>query len=86
VNVHGIVKPTASITGSTTLYNIFTLPSGYRPSENIVTVCQGSGNCVWAMTVASSGACSFSRYRNENGLQNAGTSTWLPFNVTFMVD
>jgi len=85
VNLHGVLKPTDTLTGSNTTVAMFSLPTGYRPSENIITVCQGSGNCIWTLTVASGGTCSFSRYRDGTGLQNASSSVWLPFNVTFMI-
>ena len=85
VNIHGVVKPTDTLTGSNTMISIFSIPNGYRPSENLTTVCQGSGVCVWIFTVTPNGNCCFSRYRDGTGLQNASSSVWLPFNVTFMI-
>lgn len=83
VEIRGIVKPTADIAGSTTVYPIFTLPVGYRPSSPIYTVCQGSGNCTWLLRINPSGEVGFSRYRNGDATTTAAVGAWLPFQATF---
>lgn len=85
VEVRGIVTPTADIAGSTTIHLIFTLPEGYRPDSPIYTICQGTGNCTWLLRVATNGEVGFSRYRNGDATATAAASTWLPFQVTFIV-
>lgn len=86
VNIHGVLKPTAELTGSNTMIPMFIIPEGFRPSDTITTVCQGSGVCIWIFSVVHNGKCCFSRYRDDSGLKNASTSVWLPFNVTFMTE
>ncbi len=84
VHLAGTIKPTATITGNTDTHAIFTLPAGFRPASTIDVVCQGSTTCIWLLQVHYTGVVSFSRYRNENGYQSAGTSVWLPFYATFI--
>lgn len=43
VEIRGVVSPKSNLTGSTTGVTIFTLPTGYRPSNAIFEICQGSG-------------------------------------------
>ena len=86
VEVRGIVKPTVDIAGSTTIYPIFTLPNGYRPSSPIYVVCQGSGNCTWLLRVNPNGEVGFSRYRNGDATATAAVGAWLPFQVTFIAN
>lgn len=83
VEVRGIVKPAVDIAGSTTIYPIFTLPTGYRPSSPVYVVCQGSGNCTWLLRVNTNGEVGFSRYRNGDATATAAAGAWLPFQVTF---
>lgn len=84
VEIRGVVTPASSITGSTTGYTIFTLPTGYRPSSPISIVCQGSGTCSWLLGIKTSGAVEFSRYRDVDGYATANNNTWLPFQATFI--
>lgn len=91
VQVHGIVKPTAEITGATARSVIFTLPSGFRPSFECVTLMQGSGNAAWECSVRANGAVSLARYRTADvatgtSYSPAPVTVWLPFSMTFFVD
>lgn len=83
VEIRGIVTPTADIAGSTTIYPIFTLPTGYRPTSPIYLLCQGSGNCSWLLRITSGGEVGFSRYRNGDTTATASAGAWLPFQATF---
>lgn len=85
VYLEGEVKPTASITGSTTQYTICTLPEDCRPSRKVCQLCQGTGVNKWLLVVNTNGNVTFSRY-GTNALANAETSVWLPFSVSFMTD
>lgn len=86
VEICGVLKPTATITGSTTQYTIGTLPAGFRPTNSQVTiVCQGSGQAVWTLTIPTTGVMTFSRYRSGATLTDATTDAWLPFQATFTV-
>lgn len=86
VQIHGVVKPKSAIAGSSTDYPIFTLPEGYRPSASVYSVCQGSSKNTWLLRVdATNGNVCFSRYGTTSTAE-AGTSTWLPFDMGFLID
>ena len=84
VELRGVCKPTAEIAagGSAT---IGTLPAGYRPSDTVYQLCQGSGKNTWLCSINSSGAITFARYGGEANVA-AGTGVWLPFTITYLVD
>lgn len=85
VEIRGVITPTSDIDAGGSA-NIFTLPAGYRPSEYVYKLCQGSGRHVWMLTINSAdGIVSFARY-GTSGYEVASAGTWLPFNVTFLVD
>lgn len=85
VQVEGTLRPSTTLSGSATNLTIFTLPDGYRPSAAVVTLCQGSGSCHWALTIKTNGEVCFARYSSGGSYTSAGTGTWLPFHHTFMV-
>lgn len=85
VYVEGAVKPAGDVSGSGDTYTIFTLPSGYRPANNKYFLCQGSTKNTWLCTVGSNGNVTFSRY-GTNTYADPTTSTWLPFNFSFLTD
>lgn len=85
VQVEGVLRPSTTLSGSATNLTIFTLPDGYRPSAAVVTLCQGSGSCHWALTIKTNGEVCFARYSSGGSYTSAGTGTWLPFHHTFMV-
>lgn len=85
VQVEGTLRPSTTLSGSATNLTIFTLPDGYRPSAAVVTLCQGSGSCHWALTIKPNGEVCFARYSSGGSYTSAGTGTWLPFHHTFMV-
>lgn len=85
VQVEGVVSPTSTIDGGTTQHTIFTLPSYYRPSSLISTLCQGSGYNKWLLTIDTTGKVTFSRY-SSNAWVDASTTVWLTFSVTYLVD
>jgi len=89
VFIQGAVKPATSAVGTGMSngggpYTLFTLPSGYRPPTghaDPVFVCQGSGTNKWAMRVnASDGTVDITRYDGT-----AGTGTWLPFCISYLL-
>lgn len=84
VEIRGSVKPTSEIIGSTTGITIFTLPTGFRPTKDILEVCQGSGRNVWLLHIKTSGAVTIARY-GTTSVENIPTSAWLSFNKTFMI-
>lgn len=86
VYVRGAVSPTKTITGSNTnQVTIATLPEGFRPSQSISVLCQGSMKNNWLIEIKKEGAITFSRY-GITAAANAEPNVWLPFNVSFLVD
>lgn len=83
VNVCGSVSPASEVAAGGTV-SIGTLPAGFRPAGDLNVLCQGSSNAVWLLTINTSGGMSASRYRNGTTDAAITTSTWLPFNVTFI--
>lgn len=83
VEIHGVVKPKVSITGSATTYTICTLPTGYRPTVNRYYLCQGSVKDTWLLTITTAGECCFSRY-GTTSYGTAASNVWLPFSATFI--
>lgn len=86
VYVKGVVTPTATLTGGTDNVNITTLPAGYRPAVQQNFVCQGSGTAIWLCTVTSAGIIRFARYRTGDTWANAAANTWLPIDISFILD
>lgn len=87
VQVTGEVKPTSaiSIASASDTWSIGTLPSGCRPTQETRAVCHGSGTAHWLMRIGTDGSITGERYQTGGTYQSIGTSTWLPFNCTFLV-
>lgn len=86
VEIVGAVKPATTLANGTTEYTIGTLPAGYRPTKNQVTlICSGSGRAIWLLSITTSGQVIFSRYRIGDTFIDAPTDAWLPFQATFTV-
>lgn len=86
VHVKGVVTPKATLTGGVDNVNITTLPAGYRPAVQQNFLCQGSGTAVWLCTVTASGVIRFARYRTGDTWANAAANTWLPIDISFILD
>lgn len=87
VEVRGAISCASTIEGGTTEHTIFTLPSGYYPTDTErAFVCQGSGQSQWLLRVKVSGLVSFSRYHNADGYSAASSSSWLSFSAMYFVD
>lgn len=84
VSIRGIVKPRATISSGGTAI-IFTLPEGFRPSYEISKVCAGSSKNTWLMYISRNGNVSLNRY-GTTANASCGTSAYLPFECTFMID
>ena len=86
VSITGMVKPKSAINGSDTEYTICTVPTGYRPTQCIIQVMQGSTQYRWCLKVNSGGSVTFSRYAASTSYAQASTSAWLPFHATWIID
>lgn len=83
VSVYGAVKPSSQVAADGTM-TIATLPAGFRPSQELSILCQGSSNAVWLLSIKSSGVMTASRYRSGETSIAMGTSVWLTFSATFI--
>lgn len=84
VNLVGAVSPKSQVAAGGE-FDVGVLPDGYRPRVAASTVCQGSGNSVYLLRVGTNGNIRVERYRNGASANAAmSTTTWLPFNVTFI--
>lgn len=81
----GAFKNTSSVTLDTTNVRVCTIPSGYRPSQQVCQLCQGSGSNKWLITLNTDGAVYASRY-GVSSYVSASASSWFPFNATWIVD
>lgn len=84
VNLVGAVSPKSQVAAGGE-FDVGVLPTGYRPRVAASTVCQGSGNSVYLLRIGTNGNIRVERYRNGASVNAAiSTTTWLPFNVTFI--
>lgn len=88
VEIRGAFKATAelSITGASNSYVLGSIPREFAPSQQIIQICQGSGEAVWTFTLRTDGTMSVSRYRKGTTWTNITTDTWLPVQVMYFVD
>lgn len=90
VYLQGQVKPTASIAINATEIILFTLPAGYRPANDIITLHQGSGTSFWMTRVNKAGEVYVGRARDVGNASGAYTTApttyWMPFNITFATE
>ena len=87
VEVRGILKPKSTLSASSvgTEYTMFTLPAGYRPSDRISLLMQGSGMNKWMFDIGTDGVCSISRY-GGTAVTDIPSGAWLSFQASYFVD
>ena len=89
VNLVGEIKPASASNSLNSADEVLVgkLPAEFWPSENVTTVCQGSGTNIFEFKVLINGNITIGRYRNSSSYASSapGTSTWLPFNVVYFV-
>lgn len=82
VTIVGAVKPKTQVAAGDILL-IGTLPTGFRPSLESTTICQGSGGAIFMLAVYSDGRVTCERYRNGSTNAAIPTSAWVVFSFTF---
>lgn len=85
VSLTGALKNTAAVTLNTSHVKVFTIPSGYRPSQDILVLCQGSGNNEYVMQIKTNGEVYFGRYGTSSNVQ-AGAGSWFPFHACWVME
>ena len=82
VTIRGAVKPKSQVAAGSDLL-IGTLPTGFRPSLQCNTICQGSGGAIFLLAVYEDGKVQCERYRNGSTNAAIPTSAWVSFSFTF---
>ena len=85
VSLTGALKNTTAVTLNTSHVKVFTIPSGYRPSQDILVLCQGSGNNEYVMQIKTSGEVYFGRYGTSSNVE-AGSGSWFPFHACWVME
>ena len=85
IELCGIITTLETIGGSSTLHTICTMPSGYRPKNRLVQICQGSSSANWTLEVSTAGVVSFSRYTIGDSFSDTPDGVWLPFDILYMI-
>ncbi|MBQ3339451.1 MAG: hypothetical protein IJG82_07700 [Atopobiaceae bacterium] len=84
VFLDGKAKPKEEVAAGDTLL-IGTLPSGYRPEREHISIMQGSSQAIWMLRVYTDGNVSAQRYRNGATAAAMPTTAWLPVSAEFAV-
>lgn len=86
VHVMGCLKSNYAFTPtSDTSHRLAQLPSGYRPTYDMMTIHQGSGSYRWMCRLNPDGNMYVSRYSNNATTNNqVPSNAWLNINITFM--
>lgn len=85
VEIVGAAKPTAQLAaGSDTV--AFTLPLGFRPSQPVNKIQQGTNYNIWFMYIATNGEVHVSRYRTGSTAEALTTTVWLNMPISFTVE
>ena len=82
VTIRGAVKPKTQVDAGGELL-IGTLPTGFRPSLQCNTICQGSGGSIFLLAVYEDGKVQCERYRNGSTNAAIPTTAWVSFSFTF---
>lgn len=85
VSITGALTNTAAVTLNTTHVKVFTIPSGYRPSQDVLVMCQGSGANEFVMQIKTSGEVYFGRYGTSSYVE-AGSGSWFPFHACWVME
>ena len=86
VSLTGTLKNTAAVTLNTTNVKVFTIPSGYRPPQNIHILCQGSGASEYLMQIKTDGGVYIGRYSDTTSFASVAAGSWFPFHATWVMD
>lgn len=85
VSLTGTLKNTVAVTLNTSHTKVFTIPSGYRPSQDVLVMCQGSSANEFVLQVKTNGDVYFGRYGTSSFVE-AGVNSWFPFHACWVMD
>lgn len=85
VSLTGALTNTADITINTSHVKVFTIPSGYRPSQDVLVMCQGSGANEFVLQVKSNGDVLIGRY-GTSSFASVTSGSWFPFHACWVME
>lgn len=85
VSLTGALTNTSAVTLNTTHVKVFTIPSGYRPSQDIIVLCQGSGANEFCLQIKTDGSVYIGRY-GTSSFSSIATGQWFPFHVSWVIE
>lgn len=83
VEIHGSITSIEEIPADFTYRSFYTLPEGFRPRDEIITVCQGSGYEKFNLRIRRTGQCEIGRYGSSEGVKIT-PGTWLTIHTCFI--
>ena len=85
VSLTGALTNTTSVTINTTHIKVFTIPSGYRPTQDVLILCQGSGANEFVLQIKSNGDVMIGRY-GTSSFQAIAADQWFPFHACWVME
>lgn len=85
VSLTGALTNTGAVTLNTTHVKVFTIPSGYRPSQDIIVLCQGSGANEFCLQIKTDGSVYIGRY-GTSSFSSVAAEQWFPFHVSWVME
>ena len=85
VYLKGTLTSTQEITANSTTI-IGTLPQDYRPTNQVWTICHGSGMNIWLLSIQANGNLTIERYGTATNIA-IPSGAWLPISsISWLVD
>ena len=85
VSLTGAITNTTDVTLNTTHVKVFTIPSGYRPPQDVLILCQGSGSQEYLLQIKSNGEVFVGRY-GTSSFSAIAADSWFPFHTTWIME
>lgn len=85
VSLTGALTNTTAVTLNTSHAQVFTIPSGYRPSQDVLVLCQGSGANEFVLQIKTSGAVLIGRY-GTSSFSEVSSGSWFPFHACWVME
>lgn len=85
VSLSGALTNTSAVTLDSTHVKVFTIPSGYRPSQDVLILCQGSGANEFLLQIKTNGEVYIGRYGTDSFAQ-VNANSWFPFHATWVME
>lgn len=79
------MHPASNVTLETTSVMVCTVPEGYRPSDQVRVLCQGSDMTVFYCTIEKSGAVRISKLRDNSGYVQGTPAMQFPVSATWII-